>query len=96
MPVVPFRQPALYQITGTTKDSAGVALPGCTVEVYETVLGGEPHGQLRASTVSDANGFYSVDVTSPESGLTFQAKAYLPGSPDVAGVTVNTLVGVPA
>ena len=93
---VPFNQPARYTISGVTRDSSGAPLAGCTVEIYETGSISEPRGQLRATTVSDAGGNYSADVTSSETGLTFQAKAYLPGAPDVAGVTVNTLVGTPA
>lgn len=94
---VPFNQPARYTISGVTKDVNGAVLGNCTVDIYEASPGpGEPHGQLRATVVSDASGNYSVDVTSSETGLTFQAKAYLAGSPDVAGVTVNTLVGAPA
>lgn len=93
---VPFNQPARYRITGVTKNSANAVLPGCTVEIYETVPNSsEPRGQLRGTTVSDANGYYSLEVTSNASGLTFKVDAYLAGSPDVAGTTVNTLVGTP-
>jgi hypothetical protein len=81
-------QPARYVISGVTRDVNNNPLPGCMVEVYESAS-----NLFRASTVSDANGNYAVDVTSSETGLTFQAIAYLPGSPDVAGITVNTLVG---
>ena len=96
---LPFNQPARYVISGVTKDSAGSPLGGCTVEVYEALPDAteqNQHGTLRGVTVSDAAGNYSLDVTSDETGLKFQAKAYLAGSPDVAGVTVNTLVGVPS
>ena len=74
-----------YNISGVTRDSVGSPLGLCTVEVFETVS-----GLLRGSTVSDANGNYSLDVTG---GLTFFLVAYKPGSPDVSGTTVNTLVG---
>jgi hypothetical protein len=90
-------QPPRYVISGVTRDTAGNPLGGCTVRVFEKM------GLLRAEVVSDANGNYRVDVNGPdaidaESGelLTFQCVAYLPSSPDQAGVTVNTLVGVPA
>jgi len=69
-----------FRITGITKDSSNVPIPGCTVEVYEFVPGvefppSEPHGQLRGSTVSDANGSYTLDVTSLETGLQFRCVA---------------------
>jgi hypothetical protein len=90
MPAVPFLQPPRYRLVGITKDSGGNPLGACTVEVFETVS-----GLLRGSTVSDANGNYSLDVTvSAGTGLTFFCNGYLAGSPDVAGTTVNTLVGV--
>lgn len=76
---IPFNQPVRYRITGVTKDKDGVALGNCTVEVYEVApgtAGAEPHGQLRGSTVSDASGNYSLDVTTGADGLRFQAKAY--------------------
>jgi hypothetical protein len=85
---VPANQPPRYRIFGITKDSGGSALGGCNVEVFETAS-----GLLRGATVSDATGNYSIDVTGSE-GMTFFAVAYKAGSPDVTGVTVNTLVGV--
>jgi hypothetical protein len=95
---VPFRQPPRYTISGVTKDSAGVALGAVSIEVYEiitgTPTGNEPKGRLVGQTVSDANGNYRVDVYSAV-GVTFQVDAYKSGAPDVAGTTVNTLVGTP-
>jgi hypothetical protein len=82
--------PNRYLISGVTRTSAGVALGGCTVRVFET-----GSGVLRAVVTSDAAGNYSAEVTgSAASGLTFFVVAYLAGSPDVAGTTVNTLAGV--
>lgn len=75
-----------YLISGVTRDASGNPLGNCVVEVYETVS-----NLFRATTVSDANGNYAIEI-SGDLGITFQAIAYLPGSPDVAGVTVNTLV----
>lgn len=77
-----------YRITGTTKDRSGTPLGNCMVEVYST-----QDNTCRATTTSDANGLYTVDVVETAAGLTFFAIGYLPGSPDVAGTTVNTLVG---
>lgn len=83
----PKREPTRYDISGYTRNSAGVALAGCLVEIYETVS-----GLLRATTTSDANGYYTVQVTGVEN-LAFTANAYLDGYGDVMGVTINTLAG---
>jgi len=86
---------ARYVISGQTQTLNGVALAGCTVNVYETIRGqnlNEPKGRLVGSAVSDSLGNYTVDVyTGPNA--TFQAEAYLAGTTDLAGITVNTLVG---
>ena len=88
----PLLKPIRYLITGITKDSAGVALGNCIINVYETIsaISLEPKGRLVNMTTSDSNGNYSVEVHSnPRS--TFQVEAYKAGGTDVAGVTVNTL-----
>lgn len=87
---VPFSQPTRYQISGVTKDAQGVALANCVVDIFMT-----RNDMLCASATSDADGNYSVGV-SGVAGLTFYAVAYKTGSPDVAGVTVNTLVAANA
>ena len=87
---LPVQAPVRYVISGITKDSAGVALGNCVVEVFETIS-----RRLHASTISDVTGAYLVDVTG-EADVTFFVVAYQAGSPDVAGTTVNTLVGVNA
>ena len=83
-----------FLIAGTTKNSAGVALGGCTVDLFTTQGGGaSADDALYATTVSDATtGAYAFSV--PSNGWTFYAVAYKAGAPDVAGTTVNTLVGV--
>ena len=85
---VAFNQPARYRIQGITKTSTGAVLANCSVDIFETAS-----RRLRGSTVSDADGAYSLEITSGE-GLTFFVTAYKAGAPDVAGTTVNTLVGV--
>jgi hypothetical protein len=85
-----YQQPARYTIAGITRDSNNNPLAACAVEIFET-----GSGFLRGSTVSDANGNYSIDVTGGM-GLTFFAVAYKAGTSDVAGTTVNTLVGTPS
>jgi hypothetical protein len=73
-------------ISGVTKDSGGTPLGFCTVDLYLT--GSEIS---IAQTISDASGNYNFD--NPGSGPFFIV-AYLAGAPDLAGTTVNTIVGV--
>lgn len=73
-------------ILGVTRDSTGSALGSCVVELFQT--GGEI---ITAKTVSDAAGAFRFDQ--PGSGPFFLV-AYKPGSPDLAGTTVNTLIAV--
>jgi len=70
-------------LSGITRDSGGNALGGCALNVYEGQT-----GTYRTSTNSDAEGKYTVGVPLL---IPLQIVAYLPGSPDVGGVTVNTL-----
>lgn len=89
------QRPKKYTLTGVTRDNTGAVLAGCTVDVYETITAAnpnEPKGRLVNSTVSDANGNYTVDVYQL-TGATFRVQVYKAGSPDVAGGSVNTLVG---
>ncbi len=71
-------------ISGYTRTSAGAALPGCTVKLFQT-----SDDVKVATTTSDGTGLYTF--TDPGAGP-FYALAYLDGSPDVAGVTLNNLV----
>jgi hypothetical protein len=80
-------QSSRYLISGVTRDASGNPLGGCLVEVYETVS-----NRYRNYTISDASGNYAIEIAGDRS-ITFQAVAYLPGSPDLAGTTINTLVG---
>src|SRR5215217_4175737 len=80
-------QESRYIISGITRDSAGAILGGCTVDLYEAAT-----SLRRGSTISDlVTGYWEVEVAGDRS-LTFFARAYLAGSPDVAGTTVNTLL----
>lgn len=71
-------------ITGVTRDSAGLALAACTVDLFRTV-----DDLLMNSTVSDVSGNYTFypTVAGP-----YYIVAYLAGAPDVAGTTVQTLL----
>jgi hypothetical protein len=84
-------QDALY-VAGTTLDSTGAPLGGCTVVLLDAarmVANPNPFANpVVATTVSNASGLYSFVV---RGGRGYQVVAYLPGSPDVAGVTRNDL-----
>jgi hypothetical protein len=71
-------------ITGVTKDSAGAALGGATVQLFRTL-----DDAFRSEVVSDGSGNYVLypDVTGP-----FYLVAYKAGAPDVTGVSVNTVL----
>jgi hypothetical protein len=73
-------------ISGITKNATGAALGGVTVDLYDA-----PTKTLVDTVVSDAGGYY---VAGTPYGTAVFANAYLAGSPDVAGTTINTLVGV--
>jgi hypothetical protein len=73
-------------ISGVTRDSAGVPLAACRVELFRSsddVKVGE--------TTSDGGGNYTFRVGL---GQQYYAIAYQGGSPDLAGTTVNTMEGV--
>lgn len=102
---VPFKQPPRYTVSGVTFDKDGGILGGALVEIMTN----ENPPRLVGSTTSDpVTGAYSVDVPGPTAigiagdgtivdvTLLFQGVAYLPGSPDRAGLTVNTLLGTPS
>lgn len=76
-----------FSITGVTRDSAGAALGSCVVDLFQT--GGDI---FIATTTSDGSGNFTL--ATPNNAGTFYLVAYKPGSPDVAGTTVNTLTAV--
>lgn len=87
-----FRSPKFYgafSLSGVTRDSTGVALGGCDVHLFQTGSDIEV-GQ----TTSDGSGNFSFSLGN-NAGF-FYLVAYKPGSPDVAGTTVNTLFFTPA
>jgi hypothetical protein len=73
-----------YKIAGVTRNSAGVALGNVTVQLFRTQDDG-----FVEEKVSDGSGNFSFDATPVAHYLV----AYKAGAPDVAGTTVNTLVG---
>jgi len=80
--------PTYFRLTGVTKDSTGAVLGGVTVQWFNTA-----DDKLFYETTSDANGVYEFR-TAGQPPNAYYLVAYKPGSPDVAGTTVNTLVGV--
>lgn len=79
------------RITGVTKDSTGAVLGLCMVELFDTQTDIKTD-----TTVSDASGNYIVQITkgfSQPQVTTWYVVAYKAGSPDIAGTSVNTLVG---
>jgi hypothetical protein len=76
----------ILAISGVTRDANNSPLGGCTVHLFRT----RDDVEIDQMT-SDGSGNYSFVTASPHES--YYVTAYLPGSPDVAGVTVNTLVG---
>jgi hypothetical protein len=76
-----------FSISGVTRDSAGVALGNCVVDLF---LNSED--TLVATTTSDGSGNYSFTLSG--NSATYFVRAYKVGAPDVAGTSVNTLTAV--
>jgi hypothetical protein len=77
-----------FTITGTTVDKNGSALASCFVSVEETARQNIPGQDVVAQTTSDGSGAFSVTV--PMNTL-YQLEAYKAGSPDLAGITKNSV-----
>jgi hypothetical protein len=71
---------------GVSRDSAGAILANCTVMIFRT-----EDKSFIGQTVSDGVGAWSYSITV---GGPFFLVEYLVGTPDRAGTSVNTLVGV--
>lgn len=83
---VVYRSPggrANFALVGVSRDSAGAILASCVIDLMYTA-----GDVLHLTTTSDASGNFRFD-TMPNGP--FYLVAYKPGSPDVAGTTVNTL-----
>ena len=86
--ISPVKTGVSWSLSGVTKDSTGVALGSCHVDLFYTnndVLVGE-------TTSDPTTGAFSF-LIGPNAG-TFYLVAYKAGSPAVAGTTVNTLTPV--
>lgn len=75
-----------WVLSGTTKDSSGSVLGNVYLQIRYS-----EGDVLQGETTSDASGAYSMAVCCNSSK--FYIIAYKTGSPDVAGMTVKTLVG---
>jgi hypothetical protein len=82
-------------ISGITMNSSGVPIGGCRIVVLQTnklSYNSDVYANpVIGETISDGNGNYSLQVDYEN----FQILAYLPGSPDLAGVTINTVTPTP-
>jgi hypothetical protein len=74
------------RIEGRTLNSSGSPIGGCVVQLFNTAS-----GEMVDSGTSDSAGNYSLG--DPNAVDCFVV-AYLDGSPDTAGTTVNNLTGV--
>jgi len=97
-------KPQRWIISGVTKDYLGVALGSCVLECHistqtdatrilqtAAIQDGEPRGRLvNGVTSHPTTGAYKMEVNSVENNR-YNIDAYLTGSPDRAGTTVNTL-----
>ena len=80
-------RPLWFAIVGITRDSAGAALGSCAVKLYRF-----SDDTVAASQTSDASGNFTFWV--PDSTTNYYTRAYKTGAPDVAGTSLNTLVGI--
>ena len=75
-----------FGFTGVTRDQYGTAVGGCTVKLYRT-----SDDALLDSQVSDPSGNFLLSTAYyPD---THYIVAHKTGSPDIDGVTPNTLIG---
>ncbi len=79
----PFEYPSA--IAGVTQDGNGNALANCALILFRTI-----DNSIAAVGVSDGSGKYRLGASM---ALSHYLVAYLAGSPDVCGTSVNTLVG---
>jgi hypothetical protein len=85
----PLKLPArIAMVSGVTRDSSGAVLGNCVVELYETAS-----DIALFKTTSDASTGAFTFTCARFSPATHYLVAYLAGSPDTAGTSVNTLVG---
>jgi hypothetical protein len=79
---------ARKKLTGTTRGPGGAPLGGVSVQAIRAAGGVAADG----TATSDSSGYYEIPVANPTGN--YKVDAYLAGSPDVAGTTINTLIPV--
>lgn len=104
-PTLPMRAPLLaggfvdganarFIISGVTRDATGTPLGACTVTALRVPEMGaplDPDAAVVAVVASDGSGVYTAQV--PQN-VPHQLIGYKAGAPDVAGVTLNTIMPV--
>jgi hypothetical protein len=80
-----------FLITGITKDKNGAALGNCTVVVMQVDDSTTPVNTVLFRTVSDGTGNFTLSVHQAGGTVRYQISAFLNGSPDVGGMSDNTL-----
>jgi len=86
-----FSIPAIYSITGITKDSAGNRLGNCEVALFRTMGGNPPTYLFIKSDMSDANGDYSFTNLIRTK---YFVRGQKDGSPNVFDTTDNEVASV--
>lgn len=76
---------AAYTLTGVTRDSTGVILPNCVVDLFYATGDKQRYG----STVSDASGAYTF--LGGDNVSAFFVVCYLAGGTPVSGTSLQTL-----
>jgi hypothetical protein len=85
---------AAMGFVGYSRDAYGTVLGGCTMKLFKTVDGGYPNTKdvkVYEVVSNTTTGFYSLYT--PYHPDTHYIVSFKAGSPDVQGVTVNTLIG---
>lgn len=82
------KPPTYFRITGTTRDSSGQPLANCVVDWFDSAT-----DMKLDSVTSDADGLFEFR-TAGQPPNAYYLVAYKSGETDVAGTTVNTLVGL--
>lgn len=76
-----------YAFAGYTRDAMGTIIPGVTVKVFRT-----SDDSLQGTSISDTLGFFFVNTLHyPDAHYLVAHKT---ATPDVDGVSVNTLIGI--
>jgi hypothetical protein len=80
--------PAVFcTVSGRTLDSAGAVLGNCVAQLFDTAT-----DAFLGEVISNADGYYYLRTTNQT--RTHYVVAYKAGGTDVAGTTLNTLLGV--